>query len=378
MVSIAVLKEQASGETRVAATAETVRKFISLGATVAVEAGAGLGASIADADFAAAGARIGTAADILGGADIILGVQGAEPAVLKAAKPGAWLVAALDPFGQRARVDAYAKAGVEALAMEFMPRITRAQSMDILSSQSNLAGYKAVIDAAAAYGRAFPMMMTAAGTISAARVFVMGVGVAGLQAIATARRLGAQVSATDVRSATREQIESLGAKAIFVDSVEGIEGEGAGGYATEMSDAYKAAQAELVSAHIAKQDIVITTALIPGRAAPRLVSQAQIASMKPGSVIFDLAVAQGGNVEGSVADKIVESHGVKIIGHANTPAHLAADASALFARNLYNFLAAFWDKEAGRPVLPDDDEITLAIRLTKGGAIVNERLLGTS
>ncbi len=378
MVSIAVLKEQASGETRVAATAETVRKFISLGATVAVEAGAGLGASIADADFVAAGARIGTAADILGGADIILGVQGAEPAVLKAAKPGAWLVAALDPFGQRARVDAYAKAGVEALAMEFMPRITRAQSMDILSSQSNLAGYKAVIDAAAAYGRAFPMMMTAAGTISAARVFVMGVGVAGLQAIATARRLGAQVSATDVRSATREQIESLGAKAIFVDSVEGIEGEGAGGYATEMSDAYKAAQAELVSAHIAKQDIVITTALIPGRAAPRLVSQAQIASMKPGSVIFDLAVAQGGNVEGSVADKIVESHGVKIIGHANTPAHLAADASALFARNLYNFLAAFWDKEAGRPVLPDDDEITLAIRLTKGGAVVNERLLGTS
>ena len=378
MVSIAVLKEQASGETRVAATAETVRKFISLGATVAVEAGAGLGASIADADFVAAGARIGTAADILGGADIILGVQGADPAVLKAAKPGAWLVAALDPFGQRARVDAYAKAGVEALAMEFMPRITRAQSMDILSSQSNLAGYKAVIDAAAAYGRAFPMMMTAAGTISAARVFVMGVGVAGLQAIATARRLGAQVSATDVRSATREQIESLGAKAISVDSVEGIEGEGAGGYATEMSDAYKAAQAELVSAHIAKQDIVITTALIPGRAAPRLVSQAQIASMKPGSVIFDLAVAQGGNVEGSVADKIVESHGVKIIGHANTPAHLAADASALFARNLYNFLAAFWDKEAGRPVLPDDDEITLAIRLTKGGAIVNERLLGTS
>ena len=378
MVSIAVLKEQASGETRVAATAETVRKFISLGATVSVEAGAGLSASIADADFVAAGARIGTAADILGGADIILGVQGADPAVLKAAKPGAWLVAALDPFGQRARVDAYAKAGVEALAMEFMPRITRAQSMDILSSQSNLAGYKAVIDAAAAYGRAFPMMMTAAGTISAARVFVMGVGVAGLQAIATARRLGAQVSATDVRSATREQIESLGAKAIFVDSVEGIEGEGAGGYATEMSDAYKAAQAELVSAHIAKQDIVITTALIPGRAAPRLVSQAQIASMKPGSVIFDLAVAQGGNVEGSVADKIVESHGVKIIGHANTPAHLAADASALFARNLYNFLAAFWDKEAGRPVLPDDDEITLAIRLTKGGAIVNERLLGTS
>lgn len=378
MVKIAVLKEKAAGETRVAATAETVRKFIALGADVAVEAGAGLSAAIADADYAAAGARLGKAADILAGADIVLGVQGPDPKSLKGIAPGAWIIAGLDPFGQRARVDAYAKAGVEALAMEFMPRITRAQSMDILSSQSNLAGYKAVIDAAAAYGRAFPMMMTAAGTISAARAFIRGVGVAGLQAIATARRLGAQVSATDVRSATREQIESLGAKAIFVDSVEGIEGEGSGGYATEMSDAYKAAQAELVSAHIAKQDIVITTALIPGRAAPRLISDAQIASMKPGSVIFDLAVAQGGNVEGSVADQIVERHGVKIIGYANTPAHLPADASALFARNLYNFLSAFWDKEAGRPLLPDEDEITAAIRLTKGGVIVNERLLATA
>ncbi len=378
MVKIAVLKEKAAGETRVAATAETVRKFIALGADVAVEAGAGLSAAIADADYAAAGARLGKAADILAGADIVLGVQGPDPKSLKGIAPGAWIIAGLDPFGQRARVDAYAKAGVEALAMEFMPRITRAQSMDILSSQSNLAGYKAVIDAAAAYGRAFPMMMTAAGTISAARAFIMGVGVAGLQAIATARRLGAQVSATDVRSATREQIESLGAKAIFVDSVEGIEGEGSGGYATEMSDAYKAAQAELVSAHIAKQDIVITTALIPGRAAPRLISDAQIASMKPGSVIFDLAVAQGGNVEGSVADQMVERHGVKIIGYANTPAHLPADASALFARNLYNFLSAFWDKEAGRPLLPDEDEITAAIRLTKGGVIVNERLLATA
>lgn len=378
MVKIAVLKEKAAGETRVAATAETVRKFIGLGADVGVEAGAGLSAAIADADYAAAGARLGKAADILAGADIVLGVQGPDPKSLTGLAPGAWIVAGLDPFGQRARVDAYAKAGVEALAMEFMPRITRAQSMDILSSQSNLAGYKAVIDAAAAYGRAFPMMMTAAGTISAARAFIMGVGVAGLQAIATARRLGAQVSATDVRSATREQIESLGAKAIFVDSVEGIEGEGSGGYATEMSDAYKAAQAELVSAHIAKQDIVITTALIPGRAAPRLISDAQIASMKPGSVIFDLAVAQGGNVEGSVADQMVDRHGVKIIGYANTPAHLPADASALFARNLYNFLSAFWDKEAGRPLLPDEDEITAAIRLTKGGAVVNERLLATA
>jgi len=219
-------------------------------------------------------------------------------------------------------------------------------------------------------------MMTAAGTVPAAKVFIMGVGVAGLQAIATARRLGAQVSATDVRSATKEQIESLGAKAIFVEAVKGIEGEGAGGYATEMSDEYKAAQAELVSAHIAKQDIVITTALIPGRAAPRLITDAQIATMKPGSVIFDLAVAQGGNVEGSKPDEVVVKHGVKIIGYSNTPAHLAADSSALFARNLFNFLSAFWDKDAGKPVLPDDDEITAAIRLTQGGKVVHERLLG--
>jgi H+-translocating NAD(P) transhydrogenase subunit alpha len=373
-VKIAVLKEGADGETRVAASAETVKKFIALGASVAVEAGAGAHASIGDADYAAAGATLGAAAAVLKDADIILGVQGPDPKALYGVKKGAWLVAGLDPFGQRGRIDEYALLGLEALAMDFMPRITRAQSMDILSSQSNLSGYKAVIDAAGAFGRAFPMMMTAAGTVSAARVFIMGVGVAGLQAIATARRLGAQVSATDVRSAVKEQIESLGAKAIFVDSVAGIEGEGAGGYATEMSDAYKAAQAELVSAHIAKQDIVITTALIPGRAAPRLVSDAQIASMKPGSVIFDLAVAQGGNVEGSVPDKVVDKHGVKIIGYSNTPAHLPADASALYARNLFNFLSAFWDKEAGKPVL--DDEIGDAIRLTQGGKVVSARLLG--
>ena len=376
MTKLAVLRETAAGETRISATPETVKKFIALGAAVAVEAGAGAGASIADADYAAAGATVGKAAEVLKGADIVLGVQGPDPKALKGMATGAWIVAGLDPFGQRARVDAYAAAGVEALAMEFMPRITRAQSMDILSSQSNLSGYKAVIEAASAYGRAFPMMMTAAGTVSAARAFIMGVGVAGLQAIATARRMGAQVSATDVRSATKEQIESLGAKAIFVEAVKGIEGEGAGGYATEMSDEYKAAQAELVSAHIAKQDIVITTALIPGRAAPRLITDAQIATMKPGSVIFDLAVAQGGNVEGSKPDEVVVKHGVKIIGYSNTPAHLAADSSALFARNLYNFLSAFWDKEAGKPVLPDDDEITAAIRLTQGGKVVHERLLG--
>jgi H+-translocating NAD(P) transhydrogenase subunit alpha len=371
-VKIAVLKETAPRETRVAASPETVKKFIALGAMVEIESGAGLSATISDADFSAAGAQIGTAANVLKGADIVLGVQGPDPKALRGLAQNAWVVAALDPFGDRARVDAYAKLGLEALAMEFMPRITRAQSMDILTSQSNLSGYKAVIDAAGAFGRAFPMMMTAAGTVSAARVFIMGVGVAGLQAIATARRLGAIVSATDVRSATKEQIESLGAKAIFVDSVAGIEGEGAGGYATEMSDEYKAAQAELVSAHIAKQDIVITTALIPGRAAPRLVSDAQIASMKPGSVLFDLAVSQGGNVEGSKPDEVVVKHGVKIIGYSNTPAHLAADASALFARNLFNFLSAFWDKETGRPVL--DEEIGGAIRLTRGGKVVNARL----
>ncbi len=372
-MKIAVLKETADGERRVAVSAETVKKFIGLGASVTVESGAGVHASVADSDLAAAGATIAARADAIDDADILLGVQGPNPESLHGVKSGAWLVAGLNPFGERARVDAYAALGVEALAMEWMPRITRAQGMDILSSQSNLSGYKAVLDAAGEYGRAFPMMMTAAGTISAARVFVMGVGVAGLQAIATARRLGAQVSATDVRSATKEQIESLGAKAIFVEDVKGIEGEGSGGYATEMSDEYKAAQAALVSSHIAKQDIVITTALIPGRPAPRLVSDAQIASMKPGSVIVDLAVESGGNVEGAVAGEVVEVHGVKIVGHKNVPSRLATDASALFARNLFIFIQAFWDKEQGKPVL--DDEIGNAIRLTQGGKVVNERLL---
>ena len=371
---IAILSERASGESRVAATPETVRKFAALGANVAVEAGAGIGASIPDQAYRDAGAEIGPAAAVAQDADIVLGVVAPDPALLAGAKPGAWVAAIFDPFRDKGRVDAYAKAGLEALAMEFMPRITRAQSMDVLSSQANLAGYKAVIAAADTYGRAFPMMMTAAGTVQAARVFVMGVGVAGLQAIATARRLGAQVSATDVRSATKEQIQSLGAKPIFVESVAGIEGEGAGGYASEMSEEYKAAQAELVSSHIAKQDIVITTALIPGKPAPRLVSDTQIASMKPGSVIFDLAVAQGGNVERSVADQATERHGVKLIGFSNTAAHLAADASALYARNLYNFLSAFWDQETARPVL--DQEIGDAVRLTKDGAVVSDRLAG--
>ena len=375
-MKLAILKETAEAERRVAATPETVKKFIALGAEVAVEAGAGLTASIADADYETAGAAVGPREAALAGADAILGVQGPDPAALQGAKPGALVAAMLDPFRQRERIDAYAAAGLEALAMELMPRITRAQSMDVLSSQANLAGYKAVLDSAYEYGRAFPMMMTAAGTIPAARVFVMGVGVAGLQAIATARRLGAIVSATDVRAATREQIESLGAKAVFVEKVAGIEGEGAGGYATEMSDEYKAAQAELVSGHLAKQDIVITTALIPGRPAPRLISDVQLASMRPGSVVVDLAVEQGGNVEGSAAGEVAERHGVRIVGHRNVPSRLAADSSALYARNLYNFLSAFWDKEAGRPVLPDEDEIVRGVRLTQSGKVVHERLLG--
>ena len=369
---IAVLKERAPGESRVALTPETAKKFAALGAMVVVEEGAGLGAAITDEAYAQAGVEVVPGAKAVEGADIVLGVQAPDVAALAGAKPGAWVAATFDPFRNRELVEAYAKGGFEALSMEFMPRITRAQSMDVLSSQSNLAGYKAVLTAANEYGRAFPMMMTAAGTVQAAKVFVMGVGVAGLQAIATAKRLGAQVSATDVRSATKEQIQSLGAKPVFVENVAGIEGEGSGGYATEMSEEYKAAQAELVSSHIAKQDIVITTALIPGRAAPRLISDAQIATMKPGSVIFDLAVAQGGNVEGSKPDEVVERHGVKIVGYTNTAGHLAADASALFARNHYNFLAAFWDKEAGKPIL--DEEIGDAVRLTQGGKVANERL----
>ena len=371
---IAVLKETADGETRCAAVPETVKKFIALGAGVAVERGAGEQASIADADVERAGATVGSREEVLRGAGIVLCVDGPEPQSLNGVEKGALLIGSLNPAGRGKAIGGYAAAGLDALAMEWMPRITRAQSMDILSSQSNLAGYKAVIDAAAAYGRAFPMMMTAAGTVSAAKAFVMGVGVAGLQAIATARRLGAQVSATDVRSATKEQIQSLGAKPIFVENVAGIEGEGAGGYATEMSEEYQKAQAELVSGHIAKQDIVITTALIPGRPAPRLISDQQIATMRPGSVIVDMAASAGGNVEGTKAGEGVIRHGVTLIGASNLARSLPADSSALFARNLYNFLAAFWDKEQDAPVLPDDDEIVKGIRLTRGGKVVHERL----
>ena len=375
-MKITVLRETVDSERRVAATPETVKKLIGLGAELAVEAGAGEGASLPDAAYAEAGAQVADRAAVLSGADLILTVQGPDAPALSGARPGAVLAGILSPYANRDRIAGYASAGLAALAMEFMPRITRAQSMDVLSSQSNLAGYKAVLDAASEYGRALPMMMTAAGTISAARVFVMGVGVAGLQAIATARRLGAVVSATDVRAATKEQIESLGAKAIFVENVKGIEGEGTGGYATEMSDEYKAAQAELVSSHIAKQDIVITTALIPGRPAPRLISDAQVATMRPGSVIVDLAVEQGGNVEGAVAGQVVERHGVKIVGHKNVPSRLAADTSALYARNLFNFISAFWDKEAKTLTLPEDDEIVKGVTLTRGGQIIHPNLQG--
>src|SRR3982751_3181822 len=318
-MKIAVLKEGA-GETRCAAIPETVKKFAALGAQVAIEKGAGEGASIADADFESAGGSVGSRTDVLRGAGIILCVNGPDAASVTGADKGALLVGALDPMRRGDAVDGYAAAGLEALAMEWMPRITRAQSMDILSSQSNLAGYKAVIDGAATYGRAFPMMMTAAGTVSPAKVFVMGVGVAGLQAIATAKRLGAQVSATDVRSATTEQIQWLGSKPIFVEDEEFKAAETAGGYAKEMSAEYRAKQAALVAEHIKMQDIVITTALVPGRKAPVLVSEDMVKTMKPGSVIVDMAVEQGGNCPLSEFGRIVEKHGVKIVGPANLPA----------------------------------------------------------
>lgn len=373
-MKIAVLKEAAAGERRVAATPETVKKLAALGAEVAVEAGAGLGADIPDAEFEAAGAMVAPRADVLAGADLVMAVQGPEPDGLP---KGSLLAASLNPYQARDRLQAYAAAGVDAFALEFVPRITRAQGMDILSSQANLAGYKAVIDAAEAYGRAFPMMMTAAGTVPAARVFVMGVGVAGLQAIATARRLGAIVSATDVRLATKEQILSLGGKPIFVEDEEAKAAETAGGYAKEMSDAYKAKQAALISETIAKQDIVITTALIPGRPAPRLVTMEQVASMKPGSVIVDMSVSQGGNVEGSKADaRVVTDNGVTILGFSNYPSRMASTASSLFARNLLNFVQTFWDREAKTLKLPEDDEIVKGALVVKGGAIIHPALAG--
>jgi len=368
---IAVTKETRAGETRVAATPDSVKKLIAMGFTVSIETGAGVGASFPDADYLAAGATIAPSAEsALADADVVLKVRAPAEAEIGAIKSGALLIALLNPHNDRPLLDALAKRGVTAIAMEFVPRISRAQSMDALSSQANLAGYRAVIEAAEAYGRAFPMMMTAAGTVAPAKVFVIGVGVAGLQAIATARRLGAVVTATDVRPATKEQVESLGAKFIAVEDEEFKQAETVGGYAKEMSAEYQAKQAALTSSHIAKQDIVITTALIPGRAAPRLVTAAQVASMKPGSVLIDMAVEQGGNVEGAVADKVVETGGVKIVGIANLPGRLAADASNLYARNLTALAGLLVDKEGA--LAPDyADEILVASVLTKDGAIVH-------
>jgi H+-translocating NAD(P) transhydrogenase subunit alpha len=373
-MKIAVPKESRADETRVAAVPETVKKFVGLGAEVVVQAGAGSGASMPDSAYEAAGAKIAkTYAATVKGADIILKVAPPTEAEIKALTKGQKLLGLMQPHANPGLADACAKAGVDAFAMEFMPRISRAQSMDVLSSQSNLAGYKAVIEAANAYGRAMPQMMTAAGTVAPAKVFIMGVGVAGLQAIATARRLGAIVTATDVRPATEEQVASLGGKFIAVKNEEFAQAQTAGGYAKEMSDDYKRQQAELVAGHISRQDMVITTALIPGRKAPILVTSAMVASMKPGSVIVDLAVEQGGNVEGSKpGENVVTDNGVTILGIANVPGRLSADASALFSRNHYNFLAQFFGKEGF--AMPDDDELVKGIRLTKDGGIVHPNL----
>jgi NAD(P) transhydrogenase subunit alpha len=375
MPVIAVTKENRAGETRVAAVPETVKKLAGAGFTVVVEAGAGSAASYPDADYAAAGAEIApTAEAAIGKADILFKVRAPSDAEIAALKPGAIVAALLNPHQDKQVLQALAAKGANAFAMEFIPRITRAQVMDALSSQANLAGYRAVIEGAEAYGRVMPMMMTAAGTVAAAKVFIMGVGVAGLQAIATARRLGAVVTATDVRPATKEQVESLGAKFLAVEDEEFKNAQTAGGYAKEMSAEYQAKQAALVSSHIAKQDIVITTALIPGRPAPRLVSAEQVASMRPGSVIVDLAVEQGGNVEGvKPGETLVTANGVKILGAPNLPGRIATDASALYARNLFAFAGLFLNKEG--QFAPDyEDEIVKAALVTQGGAIVHPAL----
>jgi NAD(P) transhydrogenase subunit alpha len=375
MAVIAVTKETRANETRVAATPETVKKLGAAGFSVVVQAGAGTAASYPDADYEAAGAKIvKTAKDALRDADVLFKVRAPEAAEISALKKGAIVAAALNPYQDKETLDALAKAGATAIAMEFIPRITRAQVMDMLSSQANLAGYRAVIEGAEAYGKALPMMMTAAGTVAAAKVFIMGVGVAGLQAIATARRLGAVVTATDVRPATKEQVESLGAKFLAVEDDEFKNAQTAGGYAKEMSKEYQAKQAELVSAHIAKQDIVITTALIPGRAAPKLVSAAQVASMKAGSILVDLAIEQGGNVEGAkLNETVLTANGAKILGHANLPGRIATDASALYSRNLMALATLFVTKEgAFEPNF--EDEILQAAVVTRGGAIVHPNL----
>ncbi|MTI45033.1 NAD(P) transhydrogenase subunit alpha [Roseibium hamelinense] len=371
-MKIAVPRESDAGETRVSATPDTVKKLVGLGATVIVEKGAGTKSRILDEDFEAAGATIAAdPAAAMADADVVLKVRRPVVDELKSMKKGALVIASMDPFGHEEDVKAMADAGVTAFAMEFMPRITRAQVMDVLSSQANLAGYQAVIDASAEFDRAMPMMMTAAGTVPAARVFVMGAGVAGLQAIATARRLGAVVTATDVRPAAKEQVESLGAKFVAVEDDEFKQAETAGGYAKEMSDDYKKKQAELVATHIAKQDIVITTALIPGRPAPRLIKKDMLSSMKPGSVVVDLAVERGGNVEGSKAGKVATVSGVKVVGHLNVPGRIGASASALYAKNLSAFLETMIDKE-NKSLAPNwDDELITATVLTRDGKVVH-------
>jgi H+-translocating NAD(P) transhydrogenase subunit alpha len=366
---IAIARETDPGEPRVGGTPDTVKKMIALGAEVAVEPGAGEKSGILDADYSAAGASVSK--DATKGADVVLKVRRPTAAELKIYKKGAVVIAIMDPYGNQTALKAMADANVIAFAMELMPRITRAQSMDVLSSQANLAGYRAVVDAAGEYGRAFPMMMTAAGTVPAAKVFVMGVGVAGLQAIATARRLGAIVTATDVRPAVKEQVQSLGAKFVAVEDDEFKQAETAAGYAKEMSKEYQAKQAALVTEHIKKQDIVITTALIPGRPAPHLVSKEMVASMRPGSVLIDLAVERGGNVEGAKAGEVVEINDVKIVGHLNVAGRLAASASALYAKNLLTFLEIMIDKNTKALAINWDDEIIKGTALTRGGAVVH-------
>jgi H+-translocating NAD(P) transhydrogenase subunit alpha len=368
-MKIVVAAEVDADEPRVAATPETIKKMITLGADLAVEPGAGVKSGILDADYAAAGATV--TKDALSGTDIVLKVRRPLASELSHYKRGAIVIAIMDPYGHDDALRALADAGVIAFAMELLPRITRAQVMDVLSSQANLAGYRAVIDAAAEYGRALPMMMTAAGTVPATKVFVMGAGVAGLQAIATARRLGALVTATDVRPAAKEQVESLGAKFIAVEDEEFKAAETAGGYAKEMSKDYQAKQAALVADHIKKQDIVITTALIPGRPAPRLVSKDMVTSMRPGSVIVDLAVERGGNVEGVKADTVADVGGVKIVGFGNVPGRLAATASSLYARNLLAFLDVLIDKKTKALAINWDDDIVKATALTRDGAVVH-------
>ncbi len=368
-MKIAVGAESDTAEPRVAGTAETVKKLIGLGAEVAVESGAGVRSGIPDSEYSAAGAAVGK--DVVKDADVVLRVRRPRADELLDYKQGAIVVAIMDPYGNEAAVNALANSGVSAFAMELMPRITRAQSMDVLSSQANLAGYRSVIDAAAEYGRALPMMMTPAGTVPAAKVFIMGVGVAGLQAIATARRLGAVVTATDVRPAVKEQVQSLGAKFVAVEDDEFKQAETAGGYAKEMSKEYQAKQAALVADHIKKQDIVITTALIPGRPAPKLVSAEMVASMRPGSVIVDLAVERGGNVEGAKPGEVVTVNGVKIVGHLNVPGRLAASSSALYAKNLLTFLESLIDKKEKKLAINWDDEIVKGTLLTREGKVVH-------